>query len=130
MFTVTIDTRYIEKAELLFRDHPRRLSAALRIAMRNTIIEIMFRLKSLVPVKTGTLRRSWQAKELKQGPDGVGWIGGMGSNLSYAAAVEFGKHQPEQVRTYTRRARGSAGCRRHPPAVYVHARIDGLSGQR
>lgn len=105
MLHITLSAPSLEQAESLLRDYPRRLSFALKIAMRNSIIEILYRLKSLVPVKTGTLRRSWQAKPLEQNADGIGWISGIGTNLSYAAAVEFGKHDPETVHGYTRRAR-------------------------
>jgi hypothetical protein len=105
MLTITLSAPKVEQAEVLLRDYPRRLSFALKIAMRNTVVEILYRLKSLVPVKTGTLRRSWQAKPLEQNTDGIGWVSGMGTNLQYAAAVEFGKHEPENVKAYARRNR-------------------------
>lgn len=102
MFTITLDSSSVDRAERMLRDYPNRLRAALKIGMRNSVIEVMQRLKAKVPVRTGNLRRSWQLKPLEQNADGIGWKTGIGSNASYAAAVEFGKHMPEVVRAHTR----------------------------
>lgn len=100
---IVIDYSAIERGRRLMAEYPNRLSKALFVAMKNSIAEIMFRLKDRVHVITGNLRRSWQAKPIEQNTDGVGWVGGMGSTAPYAAAEEYGFHGEESVRAYTRR---------------------------
>lgn len=105
MIRTTFEFGALERGRQLMANYPRRLSAALKTAMRNSVAEVLLRLKGYVPVRTGNLRRSWVAREIEQMPDGVGWKGGIGSNADYAAAVEFGKDMLESVRGHVRKVK-------------------------
>lgn len=105
MIRLEVRAEAVPVAERLFREYPKELAKHLRVAMVNAEVEVLFRLKQNVHVITGTLRRSWQAKPVEQGEDGVGWKGGAGSTLVYAPIEEYGRQGTEQVRAHTRRIR-------------------------
>lgn len=102
MLRLTLDASSVSRAIALFERFPRDLSSGLRRAMVNSTVDVMFRLKSTVHVITGTLRRSWQPKPILDSGDGVGWAGGTGTTLAYAAAEEFGLVGTQSVRAHVR----------------------------
>lgn len=95
-----------------FRDglvhFPDDLHAELKVANVNTAAVILRRIKNRLqsgePLKkrTGTLLRSWSMKAPREYARGIGWIGGVGSNLEYAAVHEYGFRGAVNVRAHLR----------------------------
>lgn len=106
MLNVTIDYSQITGARMLFQKYPERLKKNLLVAMKESLAEVTKELKERVPVKTGTLRRSWNPKLPPKANDQGGYDGKVASNLRYAAFMEFGFHDKEQVKAHTRQVGG------------------------
>lgn len=105
MLNVTIDYSQITGARALFQKYPERMKKHLLEAMKQSLYEVTKELKDRVPVKTGTLRRSWNPQPPKANAEG-GFDGKVSTNLSYAAFMEFGFHGVEQVKAHTRNVKG------------------------
>lgn len=100
---IVIDVSEIAGGAAAFKSYPARLQTHLLTAMTESMHEVMKQQKDRVPVKSGTLRRSWNEKlPPDAAPSGLGYTGIIGTNISYAAAVEFGFHGPETVRAHIR----------------------------
>lgn len=100
---IVIDVSEIAGGAAAFKAYPARLQTHLLSAMTESMHEVMKEQKDRVPVRSGTLRRSWNEKlPPDAAPSGLGYTGTIGSNLEYAAAVEFGFHGPETVRAHIR----------------------------
>jgi len=90
-------------------------------AMKSSEADLFKEENDRVPVKTGTLRRSWSLKIPQKiaGPSGtVGYEGGIGTNLVYAPIVEFGFNGT--VRAHTRHS--AFGRQTKPFTVPAHHR--------
>lgn len=114
MLELRVNAESVARAAVLLGQAPERLKAELHVAMLSSSASVLGRLKDRVHVVTGTLRRSWALRPVVTGSDGVGARGGVGSNLAYAAAEEFGFSGPVQVRAHQRRTEhGSVTVRAH-----------------
>jgi Bacteriophage HK97-gp10, putative tail-component len=99
---IVIDTSALERIGRQMAGIGARLKAELLTAMRESQTDLLDEIWTRVPVKSGTLHRSWTAREPMPGA-GVGWKGVVASGLkSYAAFQEFGFHGAENVRAHSR----------------------------
>lgn len=93
MLKITLNLGDIERFERKMRAAPTLLREEMRkanIASSAELLAIVKRKLSgeVLNVRTGNLRRSWALK--RPMASGDGWVGGIGSNSSYAAYHEFG----------------------------------------
>lgn len=103
MLTIRIDASQLQGFTALARSLPDRLNAALQDASTASAGHVLRELKRTVHAISGTLRRAWTIVPARQ--IASGFQSGVAARLAYAAAEEFGKHAPEQVRAHTRLGR-------------------------
>lgn len=103
MLNVSVNVTQIERGAEAFRKMPERLQQHLLGAMMSSEFAVLKEIGDRTPRRTWNLLRS-ETAELppKEQPKGLGYIGRILIGAEYAAAVEFGKHGPEQVRAHTR----------------------------
>lgn len=101
MLTIDVDLRQIEGAEIAFRKMPERLKKHMKIAMQDSLYEVLKHAMDRVHVITGTLRRSITASRPVANSDG-GFSGKVGTNLVYARMEEYGYTGPQNVRSHSR----------------------------
>lgn len=129
MITLTIDYSKVTAARMLWERYPERLQKRLLDAMNESLIELTKEIKERVPVKSGTLRRSWNPEfPPKANESGApGHMGRVVSNLSYAAYQEFGFHGVEQVKAHSRNE--CFGRQTKPFMVPAHSRNVDYAGK-
>jgi hypothetical protein len=127
--TLTIDYTKLTGARMLWEKYPERLQKRLLDAMNESLIELTKEVKERVPVKTGTLRRSWNPEwPPKANSSGApGYSGRVVSNLSYAAYQEFGFQGVEQVKAHERSE--CFGRQTRPFMVPAHSRQVDYAGK-
>jgi hypothetical protein len=116
-----IDITQIERGAEAFRKMPARLQEHLLGAMMSSEFAVLKEIGDRTPRRTWNLLRS-ETAELppREQPRGLGYIGRILIGAEYAAAVEFGKHGPEQVRAHTRSE--AFGRPTQPFTVRAHTR--------
>jgi hypothetical protein len=119
---IQIDVSELAGGAAAFRSYPERLQTHLLEAMTGSMHEVTKEQKDRIPVVTGTLRREWNEKlPPDANSSGLGYTGTIGTNLAYAAAVEFGFQGIETVRAHIRSI--AFGRTVTPFTVPAHTRV-------
>jgi hypothetical protein len=101
VLNVEIDLRGIEGAGDAFKRMPERLKKHLRVAMVDSLSEVLKGAFDRVHVISGTLRRSITTTHPIENMSG-GYDGKIGTNLAYARMEEYGYRGPQNVKAFQR----------------------------
>jgi hypothetical protein len=102
VLNITVDVSQIDRAAEAFAKAPERLKKHLKLAMTDSLSEVLKGAMDRVHVVTGTLRRSITASRPVEN-EGGGYDGRVGTRVVYGPMEEYGvTNQTQNVRAYTR----------------------------